>query len=251
MKREKYVERAPSESAFSRHSTALAVIIAAVLLSGTLFIVGSDISNRITGFAVVDNTGDSGNTDPTPVQAVEFGKCLDSGKHATEVSMDLSDGQKAGVTGTPAFLINGTLVSGAQPFSSFQQIIEAALDGTNDVTDSNVNLKLLEDDDAVLGDPNAPVTIIEFSDFQCSFCARFHSQTLPQIKSQYIDTGKVKLIYRDFPLHSIHPDAQKAAEAAECAGDQGKYYEYHDLLFSSTAFDDASLKQYAVDLGLE
>lgn len=93
-----------------------------------------------------------------------------------------------------------------------------------------------EDDDAVLGDPNAPVTIIEFSDYQCPFCQRHYLQTHPQLIENYVDTGKVKIVFRDFPLTSIHPQAQKAAEAAECVGDQGgdeAYYEMHDLLFEN------------------
>ncbi len=106
------------------------------------------------------------------------------------------------------------------------------------------------DDDTVKGSPDAPVTIIEFSDFQCPFCTRFYQNTLPQIQQQYIDTGKVKFVYRDFPL-SFHQDAQKAAEAAECAGEQGKYFEMHDKLFDTEALDVTSLKQHAVDLGLD
>ena len=70
----------------------------------------------------------------------------------------------------------------------------------------------LADDDAFKGDANAPVTIVEFSDFECPFCGRFYSQTLGQIESEYIDTGKVKFVYRDYPL-DFHPNAQKAAEA--------------------------------------
>jgi protein-disulfide isomerase len=106
------------------------------------------------------------------------------------------------------------------------------------------------DDDDVLGDEDAPVTIIEFSDYECPFCARFYSQTLPAIKEKYIDTGKAKLIFRDFPL-GFHADAQKAAEAAECAGEQGKYWEMHDKIFENQqAIDVASLKQYAGDIGL-
>ena len=107
------------------------------------------------------------------------------------------------------------------------------------------------DDDAVLGNPNAPVTIIEFSDFQCPFCERFVTQTLPELKKAYIDTGKAKLIYRDFPL-SFHQYAENAARAAEAAGEQGKYYEMHDKIFQNqSALDDASLKKYAQDLGLD
>lgn len=106
------------------------------------------------------------------------------------------------------------------------------------------------DDDAVLGDPNAPVEIIEFSDFQCTYCGRFYTQTLPELKSKYIDTGKVKLVYRDFPL-SFHPEAQSAAEAAECAKEQGKFWEFHDKIFENQgSMSAAAYKQWAAELGL-
>jgi protein-disulfide isomerase/plastocyanin len=108
------------------------------------------------------------------------------------------------------------------------------------------------DDDPVKGDADAPVTIIEFSDFQCPFCSRFYTDALPQIEQEYINTGKVKLVYRDFPLESIHPQARPAAEAAECADDQGKFWEFHDLLFENQQLlSDASYKQWASDLGLD
>lgn len=90
------------------------------------------------------------------------------------------------------------------------------------------------DDDAVKGLDSAPVTIIEFSDYQCPFCARFYSETLSKIDEKYIQTGKVKMVYRDFPL-AFHEYAQKSAEAAECSGEQGKFWEYHDLLFENQA----------------
>ncbi|MCL4435571.1 MAG: DsbA family protein [Thaumarchaeota archaeon] len=84
-----------------------------------------------------------------------------------------------------------------------------------------------------LGDLNAPVTIVEFSDFQCPFCASFFNETLPQIQKDYIDTGRIRLVYKNFPITKIHPYAEKAAEAAECAKEQGKFWEYHDLLFGN------------------
>ncbi|MBI2507460.1 DsbA family protein [Candidatus Woesearchaeota archaeon] len=116
---------------------------------------------------------------------------------------------------------------------------------------AEVNAEDFVDDDPVLGNKDAPLTIVEFSDFQCPFCARFRSETFEQIKSQYIDTGKVKLVYRDFPLTSIHPMAQKSAEAAECADDQGKFWEMHDLIFERQAsLSMTSLKQWAEELGL-
>ena len=92
-------------------------------------------------------------------------------------------------------------------------------------------LEISVDNDPVRGDPNAPITIVEFSDFQCPFCARFHVQTLPSLLEEYIEAGKVNLVYRDFPIQSIHPNALPAAVASECAHEQGKYWEYHDTLF--------------------
>jgi len=106
------------------------------------------------------------------------------------------------------------------------------------------------DDDPSWGPEDAPVTIVEFSDFQCPFCSRFFSETYPQIKQEY--EGQVHFVYRDFPLTSLHENAQKAGEAAECADDQGKFWEYHDMLFNNnSALDDASLKGYASQLGLD
>jgi len=108
------------------------------------------------------------------------------------------------------------------------------------------------DDDPVLGDKNAPLTIIEFSDYQCPFCGRFWSTTLPLLKKNFIDTGKVKFVYRDFPLSSIHPFAQKAAEASECADEQGKFWEMHDKIFENQeAITIENLKSYASGLGLD
>ena len=103
----------------------------------------------------------------------------------------------------------------------------------------------------ILGNANASVTIVEFSDFECPYCGKFFTETLPLITKNYIDTGKVKLAYRDFPL-SFHPDAEKAAEAAECAGEQNKFWEMHDKLFENqNALSVDNLKQYAKDIGLD
>ncbi len=96
-------------------------------------------------------------------------------------------------------------------------------------------VRISADDDPVLGDPNAPITIIEFSDFQCPFCARFSTQTLPLLLEEYIDRGDVKLVYRDFPLQNSHPNAVPAAVAAECAHEQGQFKPMHDLLFENQA----------------
>ena len=112
-----------------------------------------------------------------------------------------------------------------------------------------VNLEV--GDSPSMGNADAPVTIIEFSDYQCPFCGRFYSQTLPSIKRDYIDTGKVRFAYKDFPLESIHPEATPAANAARCAGEQGKYWEFHDKTFENQdLLSTASYNQWAQEIGL-
>jgi len=88
------------------------------------------------------------------------------------------------------------------------------------------------DDDVILGNPDAPVTIIEFGDYQCPFCKQSFNDTEQQLRDEYIATGKVRKVYRDFPIDNSHPFARDAAEAAECAGDQESYWAYHDALFT-------------------
>lgn len=110
-------------------------------------------------------------------------------------------------------------------------------------------IEVAHDPARVRGNPNAPVMIVEFSDFQCPFCRRVQP-TLTALLRRYPD--KVALSYRDFPLREIHPQAQGAAEAARCAGDQGKFWEYHDRLFAEgTAFDRPALLGHAQALGLD
>lgn len=102
-----------------------------------------------------------------------------------------------------------------------------------------------------LGSPSAPVVIIEFSDFQCSFCKRFWVETLPRLKEAYLDTGKARFIYRHFAILGKH--SEQAALAAACAQEQGRFWEYHDQLFRNQgglAFTEAKLKQYSDDIGL-
>jgi len=111
----------------------------------------------------------------------------------------------------------------------------------------------------VLGNKNAKVTIIEFSDFQCPFCRRFGKDTLPQIKKEYIDTGKVQFAYRHFPLTAIHPMAVPTAQASECANEEGKFWQLHDKIFeeqeklspgSTAQFEASDIKRWASELGL-
>ena len=102
------------------------------------------------------------------------------------------------------------------------------------------------------GSQSARLVLIEFTDYQCPFCGRHFQQTSPQIDRDYVKTGRVKHVLRDFPLESIHKDAFKAAEAAHCAGDQGQYWQMHDRLFNSqNALAADHLASYAGALGLD
>jgi protein-disulfide isomerase len=105
--------------------------------------------------------------------------------------------------------------------------------------------------DPIRGSEDAEVLLVELSDFQCLFCGRFVANTLPEIEENYVDTGKVRHVFKDFPL-SFHDNAHIAAEAAECADDQGKFWAYHDLIFENQAdLSEDKLTEWATDLGLD
>jgi protein-disulfide isomerase len=104
------------------------------------------------------------------------------------------------------------------------------------------------------GSDDAPVTMVEFSDFKCPFCGRFSTETLPLIREQYINTGQVRFVYKHFAI--LGSESNRTAEAAECAAEQGQFWEYHDLIFADqtttrSVFNDDALTRLAGDLGLE
>ena len=131
----------------------------------------------------------------------------------------------------------------------------------NDQDENNETLltaqKLVRNGSPIVGNPNAPITILEWGDFQCTFCYRFHESSLNIIQREYIETGIANLVFKDFPLNG--PDSVLAAEAAYCAEDQGKYWSYHDELYANWAGErtgwitDDSLNQFAItsDLDIE
>ena len=99
-----------------------------------------------------------------------------------------------------------------------------------------------------IGPEDAPITIVEFSDYQCPFCRRWHNEVYEPLLAAY--PGKIRLVYRHLPLTSIHPDAMSAAEAAMCAGEQDAYWPFHERLFGSESLGNNTYIQYAQDLGL-
>lgn len=195
--------------------------------------------------------------DPTPIfvgyaaeqglDATSFESCVTSGKYDDAIQADLLLGQQRGVTGTPAFFINNQLVSGAQPLAVFntaidraargEPIVDAPAEPAGTVDPSEIEVTVPDptqfDDNVAfaMGENDAPVTIIEFTDYQCPFCARHSADTFGTIKSEMVDTGRVRYLIKDLPLENIHPEARIAAIAARCAGDQGEYLAMHNALF--------------------
>ena len=106
-------------------------------------------------------------------------------------------------------------------------------------------------DDRVRGDPQAPVTLIEYSDFTCGFCLKFFRETWPRLRADYIETGKVRFLYRDFPRGFQGPGLD-AAVAARCAGNQGRYWQMHDRLFGDDRrLGPTDLQRHAQTIGLD
>ncbi len=196
-----------------------------------------------------------------------FDACLDSGQTATAVEADLAAGMAAGVGGTPTFYINEWEISGAQPFSAFQQVIDAALrgekppptptplpEGATPLSPNPDRPGYTYSGHAYKGAPEAPIIVIEISDFQCPYCKAHALDQGTAIDKEYVATGKVRVVF----IHLLgHRHSQKAAEAAECAGAQGKFWEMEHLLFEKTdewwpTSDPAPLfKAYAQALTLD
>lgn len=114
--------------------------------------------------------------------------------------------------------------------------------------------KLIEGGSPFMGSSFAPITILEWGDYQCTFCYKFHQSSLDIIKEEYVKSGRIKLVFKDFPLNG--PDSVLAAEASHCAEDQGKYWEYHDEIYSNWAGERTgwvtrnSLNEFAQTVGI-
>ena len=208
----------------------------------------------------------------------KFRSALDSNAHKAQIDADIASSAKYGARGTPAFFVNGTPLSGAQPFDNFKAVIEKELATADQLIKKGTPLARVYDEALKMApppsaapkappgpDPNkvyavsvgnaytkgnakAPVTIIAFSDFQCPFCSRV-VPTLAQLEKEYGDKVRVAFKHNPLPFHS---DAPLASKAALAAGEQGKFWQMHDKLFENQrALKRENLLQYAKDLGLD
>ncbi|HHB89763.1 MAG TPA: hypothetical protein ENK60_00485 [Anaerolineae bacterium] len=194
-----------------------------------------------------------------------FKACIDNDETLEDIKRDYFDGSELEFRELPGFVIDGRVINQGTSASELFTILDALLQEkeTGSLPDTVVTVTPSPTPDTdfepetvtAIGDPNAPVVIVEFSDYQCPFCLRHYQQTMPQLKKEYIDTGKVLYVFKDFPL-SFHEQAMPAAMAAECAGEQGQYWEMHDKLFSErdkwNENPDVNniMKQFAQELGL-
>ena len=219
------------------------------------------------------------------LDAGAFSTCMADGHQADGVQENVEEAMALGVSGTPVFFIDGYGVPGAQPYELFETAVELAENGElDDVIEAQARqayeamlaqqaaaqqadalpaapVEVPLEDAYSIGNLDAPVTIVEYTDFQRPFCARHGLETFAQIEESLVDTGKVRYVFKDLPLTSIHPQATLAAEAARCAGaqDMGRegYVAMHNVLFekqkawSGQAGAADLFADYAAEIGLD
>jgi protein-disulfide isomerase len=215
---------------------ASAIIIAGVVIAGAILL--KDIApqrNTQDG-----NTANSRKLNPSTAKTIglnvkDFNACLASGKFKNKIQADIDDGVKIGVNGTPASFImkDGVVVdriAGAQPIEKVNTQIAQALAGGKKIP---VDIRPVTEADHILGNPNAKIIIVEYSDLECPFCKQFHN-TMHQIISNNPD---VAWVYRHYPIPQLHPKAFHEAEATECAWEQGgndAFWKYTDTIYKIT-----------------
>jgi len=211
----------------------------------------------------------------------KFKAALQDKKLQESVEADVAMGDKLGARGTPAFFVNGSFLSGAQPFESFKARIDEQLKKAEEMVKKGTPKAKLYDvlmktakaetggpapaaaaaapeagpvknvdpgNAPMRGPKDAPLTVVLFSDFQCPFCGRVEP-SLTELEKAY--PGKVRVFWKNFPL-PFHNNAKPAAEAAMAANEQGKFWEMHDILFKNQQnLDAASLEKYAKEIGLD
>ncbi len=236
----------------------------------------------------------SGNPDPLPIFArlaeqvgadmTAYQACMDAGDTAAVVDARVEEGMGRGITGTPTFQFIRTadsaafLLVGAQPYEQFESMVTTLLAGETPAVAQEpaaqpeqqgipfwATAEGLAPDpdhpgytvagDEVRGSEDAPLTVIEYSDFQCPYCKRHVDETQPTLDEKYVDTGEVRWVFKHFPLN-IHPQAPAAGAAAECASDQGQFWQMHEKLFAtqgdwSVADPNPIFVGYAEELGLD
>jgi protein-disulfide isomerase len=200
-----------------------------------------------------------------------FQKALESGKYEPKVSANAAEAANLGFTGAPSFAIGLTqpneapvkiieVIIGAQPYANFQKEFADALNPQRPSVPTQpiavpqnpaIGKSISVEGKQFKGKKDAKLTLIQFSDYECSFCGQLARETIPQVVRDYVETGKLKFVFGDLAL-GVHSQAIKAAEASYCAAEQGRYWEMHDALFSRQgALELSKLITSANEIGLD
>lgn len=233
-------------------STPTAILLVGVLIAAAIFFGGSDstLKSPVTDsapssaeLAQIDTVAVKGLLEELDIDQDDLEACLADGEAAALVEADFQEGVAAGVRGTPYSLVVDTVsgatipVNGGQPFDAVKPLIDAILEDNPEIAQASVDTTISTDisNDYLRGNEDARIVVIEFSDIECPFCARFHD-TMKQVLAEYPDD--VAWVYRHFPLDQIHPNARRAAAAVECIGEEqgaDAYWTALDAMFANPA----------------
>jgi protein-disulfide isomerase len=258
-----------SRPAWTYFLSPIALVIGSVIISGTVWYTRDESSSApaVVPTQQVESVEPSGAPVSSAAQNLlaafkgyakqigldenKFGQCLqDDAAVQAKVALinkHLQRGTALGVNGTPTFFINNKMIVGAQPGAIFDEVIEKELKGSpTAITEYSASIQALAtsspprfqilankvdvSDAAIEGNPNAKVMVAEFSDFQCPFCKRWTDDNLARLRTKV--GNDVAIAFLHFPITQIHPNAGNASVAAICAGEQGKFWQMHDLLFA-------------------
>lgn len=247
--------------------TPIAVVIGSIIIAGAIWYTDDDPEAAAPSVAAAISTAPPAAPDTAPpvstvqdirtalvgyakqtgVDEAKFQQCLGDQANVAVINAQFQRGAALGINGTPTFLINNKKLVGAQPAAIFDEIVSAELKGSPASLEgyspavqalAAAQPPLFEimpskpdvSDAAIEGSANARVMIAEFSDFQCPFCKRWSDENMKRLRTQ---TGNdVAIAFLHFPIGQIHPNAGNASLAAVCAGEQGKFWQMHDILFA-------------------
>ena len=205
-----------------------AIIIAGVIIAGAILLKGTGDTSPAASKTISKMVG---------LNVRNFNTCLASGKFKDKIQADIDDGIKAGVNGTPSSFIlkNGQVVGTIPGALPFEQVMEQIADVLkNEKQGVATQMRPVSADEHILGNANAKIVIVEYSDLECPFCKVFHN-TMHQVVEK--SNGDVAWVYRQYPIPQLHPKAFHEAEATECAWEQGgnkAFWKYIDKLFEIT-----------------
>jgi protein-disulfide isomerase len=214
----------------------VAIIIAGALIAFAVLLSSSNREAAPKPRKVLDSNLLIKVADEIGIDEVKFKECLSSDRYKAQIEEDVQEALKAGAGGTPySVIIKGQeqiLINGAEPIEGIRMKIDEGTTSSSDRPEAGAEIEPVSATDHILGDPNAEIVIIEYSDLGCPFCKVFHA-TMHEIVDEY--EGRVAWVYRHYPIKELHPIAPEASEASECVAELGgntNFWEYIDEIFS-------------------